>query len=219
MSTQNSPKEYEVEEILEHEGSGNETMYRVKWVGFERCTWEPEENLENAPEKLKEYWHKHRSSRQYPWWLIRCGADKLALKEEIKREQNKHDSKNASWADRKYCERVIKHLNEALPYAPEPAQVPATPQTGRMSQPQSPETSEEETPIPSPEQPAQTPEQVPEEEPAFADNFDPFFVEPEWTTYWSEFPEDPRITDPFTGLPMEFMGEEDSQFVSFEVEF
>ena len=60
--------EYEVESILEHRFRGRRhprASYRVAWKGYgpEHNTWEPEENLVNAPEKVAEYW-KWRAEQQ-----------------------------------------------------------------------------------------------------------------------------------------------------------
>ena len=34
--------------------------YKVKWVGWKNCTWQPEDDLENAPEILKEWNHRKK---------------------------------------------------------------------------------------------------------------------------------------------------------------
>jgi hypothetical protein len=49
--------EYEVEQILDKRLIRNKTQYLVKWLGYplHDATWEPVENLKNAPEKLKEF--------------------------------------------------------------------------------------------------------------------------------------------------------------------
>ena len=52
--------EYEVERILDHRQRQGSTkrQYLCKWVGYgaEHNTWEPERNLENCAELLREYW-------------------------------------------------------------------------------------------------------------------------------------------------------------------
>jgi len=49
--------EYEVEEIINKKIKKDGVYYFVKWRGFglEDATWEPEENLDNAPMKIVEY--------------------------------------------------------------------------------------------------------------------------------------------------------------------
>ena len=62
---ENSEEEYEVEKILKErtiQGKDKKTgrviktkEYLVKWVGYNNPTWEPEENLENCQEILKDF--------------------------------------------------------------------------------------------------------------------------------------------------------------------
>ena len=62
---ENSEEEYEVEKILKErtiQGKDKKTgrviktkEYLVKWVGYNAPTWEPEENLENCQEILKDF--------------------------------------------------------------------------------------------------------------------------------------------------------------------
>ena len=55
-------EEYVVEEIVNHRvrkrGKKTSTEYLVFWEGYpaHEATWEPEENLKNAPEKVAEYY-------------------------------------------------------------------------------------------------------------------------------------------------------------------
>jgi len=57
-------EEWEIERIIRHSGTKN-CRYQVKWKGFQEYTWEPEENLEHAPEVLADYWkrQKHPKAR------------------------------------------------------------------------------------------------------------------------------------------------------------
>ena len=54
--------EYEVEKVLLHrERKTNKVTrkeYYLKWLGYgpEHCTWEPEDNLENAADVIDDYW-------------------------------------------------------------------------------------------------------------------------------------------------------------------
>jgi transposase InsO family protein len=52
--------EYEVDKILDHRKSRRSYEFLVRWVGYspEHDTWEPEANLKNAPNVLKEYWRR-----------------------------------------------------------------------------------------------------------------------------------------------------------------
>jgi len=49
--------EFEVEEILDRKQKGRKVLYFVKWKGYgmDDATWEPKENLGNAPEIIKEF--------------------------------------------------------------------------------------------------------------------------------------------------------------------
>ena len=55
--------EYEVESIAQHRGEGSRRRYLVIWKGYplHEASWEPEQNLANAPEVLAEYLQRIRS--------------------------------------------------------------------------------------------------------------------------------------------------------------
>lgn len=48
---------FEVEKILDHRSVGYANEYLIKWKGYEIdwATWEPEANVENSHDLLKEY--------------------------------------------------------------------------------------------------------------------------------------------------------------------
>ena len=56
--------EYEVEEIINHRkwrrGKRTKIEYLIVWKGYlaHEMTWEPEENVANAPEKISEYYRR-----------------------------------------------------------------------------------------------------------------------------------------------------------------
>ena len=54
-------EEYEVEKIVDAKVRKYGIMYNVKWAGYpdSENTWEPARNLENAQEKIAEYWEQH----------------------------------------------------------------------------------------------------------------------------------------------------------------
>ena len=61
----NEEEEFEVDEIINHRKRKrgrkfNKTEYLVVWKGYPvyDSTWEPEENLANAPEKISEYYSR-----------------------------------------------------------------------------------------------------------------------------------------------------------------
>jgi hypothetical protein len=47
--------EYKVDSITDHMKRGKGQQYLVKWKGYSDKTWEPEANLKNASEVLKDY--------------------------------------------------------------------------------------------------------------------------------------------------------------------
>ncbi|KAL9052138.1 MAG: hypothetical protein Q9162_005599 [Coniocarpon cinnabarinum] len=52
-------EEYAVEKIIRHKYVGKtkpKLQYEVKWIGWEETTWEPQENLDNCPDELQEYY-------------------------------------------------------------------------------------------------------------------------------------------------------------------
>ena len=61
------PLEYEVESIARHRGEGARRRYLVIWKGYplHEASWEPEQNLANAPEVLAEYLHCIQAQS---WW-------------------------------------------------------------------------------------------------------------------------------------------------------
>jgi transposase InsO family protein len=54
-ATPEQEQEWEVDEILRVRRKNGKTEYRVKWLGYEEPTWEPEENLIHCPEKIRQY--------------------------------------------------------------------------------------------------------------------------------------------------------------------
>ena len=58
----NGQEEYEVEAILSHKRLGRGYSYLIKWKGYPSSdnSWEPEQNIVNAPELLSQYkwWHQ-----------------------------------------------------------------------------------------------------------------------------------------------------------------
>ncbi|KAL5601261.1 uncharacterized protein BROUX77_005510 [Berkeleyomyces rouxiae] len=61
---------WEVEQITDHRKDGEQTWYRIKWKGWpvEYNTWEPEANVKDSPDLLKEYKDrkKHAKWEDYP---------------------------------------------------------------------------------------------------------------------------------------------------------
>ena len=49
-----------MEAILRHKGKGARRLYLVMWKGYpmRESTWEPEENVANAPVKIADYYRR-----------------------------------------------------------------------------------------------------------------------------------------------------------------
>ncbi|KAK6212977.1 hypothetical protein QIS74_03097 [Colletotrichum tabaci] len=62
------PDEWEVEEVVAHQGHGDDQKYLVKWVGWpvEYNTWEPLHHLKNAREKVQSY-NRHAQKAHRKW--------------------------------------------------------------------------------------------------------------------------------------------------------
>jgi hypothetical protein len=77
---------YEVEGILEHRGPPEKRQYRIKWLGWpvEDSTWEPESNLDNCEETLREYWlHPIVATRKPRRGAIDLQGDASNMKESV----------------------------------------------------------------------------------------------------------------------------------------
>ena len=57
--------EYEVEDLIRHQGKGTRWQYLVLWKGypFTEAAWEYERDLVNAPEILEAYLHRNNLLR------------------------------------------------------------------------------------------------------------------------------------------------------------
>ncbi|EAS37420.3 uncharacterized protein CIMG_12626 [Coccidioides immitis RS] len=73
--------EWEVDKILDNKAHYHKRHYLVKWKGFsiEKSTWEPEENLKNAQETLKDYLKKRQNYKK--------------INKSTYRKKDKHDTK------------------------------------------------------------------------------------------------------------------------------
>ena len=65
--TPEGEEEFIVQEILNSKKVGRKIYYFVKWEGYgvEHDSWEPKENLANAPANLKEF-HRHHPKAVRP---------------------------------------------------------------------------------------------------------------------------------------------------------
>ena len=61
-TTDDAPREYVVEKIMNHRGKPDRRQYRVRWYGFDSAdeTWEPSEHI---PEHfINGYWRRRRNA-------------------------------------------------------------------------------------------------------------------------------------------------------------
>jgi transposase InsO family protein len=67
---------FEVEQIVAHQTQGGQTIYRVRWLGYDQSqdTWEGEVNLDNCQELLLQYKEKHVASGTAPKRATRTPA-------------------------------------------------------------------------------------------------------------------------------------------------
>jgi hypothetical protein len=61
---ESSDEVYEVEVILNATEIDGQTLYLVKWVGYEEPTWEPVEHLNNCQEMLQEFIDRRKAECQ-----------------------------------------------------------------------------------------------------------------------------------------------------------
>ena len=73
-------EEFEVEEVLDARVKRRKLEYLVRWKGYDESnnTWEPEENLGNAPAKIQDFHKRHPQAPRrvsssvfssFPWQL------------------------------------------------------------------------------------------------------------------------------------------------------
>ena len=55
--------EYEVEEILDHKGEPGDRVYKVKWKGYSKPTWEHQSNF-STTECILDYWEKKNKKKK-----------------------------------------------------------------------------------------------------------------------------------------------------------
>ncbi len=56
--------EWDVQKVTNYENINGQKQYKVKWTGYDKTTWELEENLKNAKKKVKEYHKKISQARK-----------------------------------------------------------------------------------------------------------------------------------------------------------
>ncbi len=72
-------EEYEVEAVLDSRMRRGQLEYLVQWKGYtaEHNSWEPEGNLENAPEQIEAFRSRHSGA---PCWISQACFEQLAWK-------------------------------------------------------------------------------------------------------------------------------------------
>ena len=59
-------EEYKVEAILDKKVKRNGVQYRVKWKGYEKTTWQPTSNLEQARDAVENFEQRNMGGNQPP---------------------------------------------------------------------------------------------------------------------------------------------------------
>ncbi len=82
-SLEQDTREWEVEKILEHRGTGDNTEYKVKWKGFplSQSTWVNKRDL-NAPALIRK-WHRQRALQHQAHNVSSVDAHELILSTDI----------------------------------------------------------------------------------------------------------------------------------------
>ena len=69
-STAKKGNEWELQEILQHRGKTmHDLEYEVKWVGYDKTSWEPVDMLKGSANDLVRDYHKAHGLRIYKWML------------------------------------------------------------------------------------------------------------------------------------------------------
>ena len=220
MSTQQS---YEVGEIRAHKMIGKTIYYRIHWKGFAEKdnTWEPARNLSGCKQMVAEYWNQqHKMGERVIEKAKRLADAKVSVskvQDEIRRLKQKQSKESVKKVQSCYTEAIkflTKYVNSGeAPQEEEPQMAIRTPEEEQVPvQEEQPKHVEEQVPVQATEEvPSQEQEEKSEE--TLRTVLDPFYFHEEW----ANIPEDPRITNPITGLPMEFLQDEDFQCeTSFE---
>jgi hypothetical protein len=87
--TNKGREEYEVHDILDQRKKNGKMEYLVRWkdYGPEDDTWEPRENLQNAPEILWHYESRGRASREVGYHVTNRVTETTSAKPDIKENE------------------------------------------------------------------------------------------------------------------------------------
>eukprot|EP00833_Pecoramyces_ruminatium_P009141 jgi/Orpsp1_1/1183173/evm.model.c7180000084178.2 len=93
-----SEEEYEVEAILDKKKKKGGIYYKIKWLGYDEITWEPECNLENARE-LVENFEKEYNKKNKPTRHLVSKAKLLKLNKSKGKSPIKDDDDDDDYSD------------------------------------------------------------------------------------------------------------------------
>lgn len=93
---------YEIERIVDHDEHNGRKRYFVKWCGWsaEHMTWEPEGNLDDCSDTIKEYWTSVRNSGTVGnTSASRCAERKRKVSREEKGFSNEDEEYTEAYLD------------------------------------------------------------------------------------------------------------------------
>jgi hypothetical protein len=93
---------YEIERIVDHDEHNGWKRYFVKWSGWpaEHMTWEPEGNLDDCSDTIKEYWTSVRNSGTVGnTSASRCAERKRKVSQEEKGFSNEDEEYTEAYLD------------------------------------------------------------------------------------------------------------------------
>ena len=106
--------EFEVEKILNKRISNKKIEYLIKWSGYEKCTWEPEENLSNSQYLIYKFEEKNKKNSiiERNNRSINREKEKIMENEENNIFLNKKRAKNFyGYNEKKKSKKIEKQTN------------------------------------------------------------------------------------------------------------
>ncbi|KAK8893331.1 Chromobox protein 1 [Tritrichomonas musculus] len=109
-SSESEDEAYEVEKIVNHRMKNGRLQYYLKWVGYESSenTWEYEDNLDNCPLLIKEYWEKRGNEK------IKKNELKMFQKKELEIRKKKLNEKGKMQTMNRIYKKKENEINPSI---------------------------------------------------------------------------------------------------------